>query len=232
MDNLDSVMNQAAEAAANYSPAVIDQAVENLPTQYQQAAPPAARPSMDNLLNNAGITVDEYVYPDKAGVKISKDMKGYLEEFEAIIDMADVIPISSFSSELNGNTTFVKSYDGVTVAGGGNYQLEVARLSRRPGSKNRGPTDTVEIPMELAKDVADPKKDSALVIAAGTMVGLTPSPTGIKEFTKLMKTLAKIDPNLTSDGRIKVTCVNKERSNTNGNNWGVIAFENIEVLED
>jgi hypothetical protein len=223
-------MTQAAKAAANFSPAVIDAAVDNLPTQYQQAAPPAARPSIQNMLDNAGITVDEYVYPDKAGCKISKDMKGYLDDFEAIIDMSEVIAISSFSSELGGNTTFVKSYDGVTAQGGGNYQLELARLSRRAGSKNRGPTDTVEIPMELSVDVKDPK--STLTFDAGTLVGLTPSPTGVKEFNKLLKTLAKIDPNLTVEGRVHVKCVNKERTNTNGNTWGVIAFELIAVLDD
>lgn len=231
MDALDNVMNQAQTAADNYTPtADVQDAVENLPAttnagNYQ----PPVKPSVGGILANAGIIVDEYVYPDKAGVKISKDMKGYLDDFEAIIDMSEVVPILSFSSELNGNSSFVKSYDGQTTNGGGNFQLECARLSRRPGAKNRGPFDTVEIPLELAKDVKDPK--STLTFDAGTEVGLTPSPTGVKEFAKFLKALSDVNPDLTTTGRVRVKAHNKFRDNRNGNEWGVVAFELLEVLE-
>lgn len=221
-------MNQAQAAAENFTPATQED-TPNLPAQYNQAPPPATRPSVQGVLSNTGIIVDEYVYPDKAGLKISKDMKGYLDDIEVTIDMSEVVPIASFSSELNGNSTFLKSYDGVSTPGGGNFQLEQQRLSRRPGSKNRGPFDTVEIPMVLTSEVKDPK--STLAYDAGTEIGLTPSPTGIKEFAKLLKALARIDPNLTSDGVVKVKAINKFRQNSNGNEWGVIAFELIEVVE-
>lgn len=224
MDNLDAVMNQAAAAAANHQPPV----EVNLPAEAPRSAPPAA-PSVGNILQNSGIIVDEYVYPDKAGLKISKDMKGYLDDFEATINMADVVPIISFSSELNGNTTYVKSYDGQTSPGGGNFALECQRLERRPGSKNRGPYDTVEIPLVLTKDVKDPK--SALTFDEGTEIGLTPSPTGVKEFAKFLKTLAKTNPALTSSGVVKVKVINKQRTNRNGNEWGVIEFELLGVVE-
>lgn len=229
MNALDNVMDAAAAAAKDFVPPAIDD-VENLPATREAYSPPAAAPSVQGMLDNTGIMVDEYVYPDKAGFKISKDMKGYLDDAEVIIDMSEVVPIISFSSELNGSSSFGKSYNGQTTPGGGNFQLECARLSRRPGSKNRGPFETVEIPMALAKAIKDPK--STLTFDEGCEVGLTPSPTGVKEFAKFLKGLAKTDPALTTTGRLKVKIVNKFRSNSKGNEWGVIAFELIEVLKD
>lgn len=230
MNALDSVLDQAANAASNFAPPTAFVA-ENLPAVAPQTSNlPTTAPSVSGVLHNAGIVVDEYIYPDKAGLKVSKDMKGYLDDIEVVIDMAEVLAILSFSAELNGNTTFLKSYNGVTTPGGQNFQNECAKLARQPGTKCRGPFETVEIPMTLAKEVKDPK--SSLVFDEDLEVGLTPSPTGVKEFAKFLKVLAKRDPSLTTDGRVRVKLVNKMRSNRNGNEWGVISFELLEVLED
>lgn len=227
---LDNVLDTAAAAAAAHTPASAPDTNLTLVADTGTAvAPAAAAPSMDSFRQNAGIMVDEYLYPDKAGLKISKDMKGYLDDFTVIIDMSEVVPISSFSAEINGASTFLKSYNGVTTVNGQNYQMEQQRLSRQPGAKCRGPFDTVEIPLVLAEDVKDPK--SNLTFDEGTEIGLTPSPTGTKEFQRFLKALAKQDPALAEDGVLKVKVIGKPRKNSNGNEWGVAAFELIEVVE-
>src|SRR3546814_20235448 len=81
------------------------------------------------------------------------------------------------SSDL-GNTTFVKSYDGVTTSGGQNFMAELARL-QKTNDKVDGPYDTVEIPFEIADDVKDPK--SSAVFEARLETGYTPSLNGYKD---------------------------------------------------
>src|SRR3546814_12562447 len=78
--------------------------------------------------------------------------------------MSDVVVISQIRANTGGNTTFVKSYDGVTTSGGQNFMAELARL-QKTNDKVDGPYDTVEIPFELADDVKDPK--SRAVFEAG-----------------------------------------------------------------
>src|SRR3546814_15379870 len=111
-------------------------------------------------------------------------MKGRLDEVVGIVEMSDVVVISQIRANTGGNTTFVKSYDGVTTSGGQNFMAELARL-QKTNDKVDGPYDTVEIPFELADDVKAPK--SSAVFEAGLEIGYTPSLTGSSEERRVGK---------------------------------------------
>lgn len=222
-DALNDVLAQAQAAAATF---VQPQGAGN--TNALTAAPTTtnalAKPSMESALTGGGMTVDEYLQSKAEGFRISKEMKGLLEEIVVDIDMTDVTFIYSSRHESGGQTKFLKSYDGVTTDSGQNFQAAINAAAAGPGVKSSGIYQSVEIPCELVEDVKDPK--STLVVHAGTMVGITPSVTGFKEFQKWLKKLAKEDPSLLKNTiRAKVT--HMKRTNSNNNEWGVVTFEKI-----
>ena len=221
---LDAVLANAKTAAANYTPPAVQDAQTNAPAVVGSSGG-LARPSMDAIVNGGGITVDEYLQSKAEGFRISKDMKGLLEEIVVEIDMSDVVPIYQSRHETNGSTTFIKSYDGVTTSMGGNFEQAVANANA-VNLKNTGVYSSAEIPVELAVDAKDPK--TSLVIHAGTMIGITPSLTGFKEFQKFCKALTKKDPNLVN-AVIKAKIKHLKRTNSNNNEWGVVEFEYLEA---
>lgn len=222
---LDNVMAQAeAAAAAHHVPEVATYQPPAL--QQQQGGVPMKR-TLQSANDNAGILVENYLLPKTEGLKIGNDMKGLLDEVVAILDMSDVVVISQIRANTGGNTTFVKSYDGVTTSGGQNFMAELARL-QKTNEKVDGPYDTVEVPFELAEDVKDPKGSE--VYEEGLELGYTPSLTGYKEFQRFMKKLSKEDPALLG-ARLKVKLIHEKKTNSKNNEWGVVRFELLEVLD-
>ncbi len=227
-NQLDNVMAAAEAAAANYVPAVpaIANNDNTIGIVNTGGGGGLARPSAESAMDSAGMTVDEYLTMKQGGggFKIGKDMKGLLEELVVEIDLDDVAYIWSCRSELNGATTFIKSYDGLTTSTGANFSYDVQRLKNVPGAKTTEPYQTAEIPATLVSDVEDPKKDSNVVIHEGATVGITPSMTGFKEFQKFLKKLRRDNPDALRDTvRVKLTSVDK--TNSKNNTWGVLQFE-------
>lgn len=215
---LDTIMNEAEAAAANFQPPV------PLPVNVPVAAnnnQPLAKPSMDNFLDTGGMDVDQYFRVKPDGIRIGDDMKGLVDEVIVELDMREVTPIYSSRHESGGSTKFIKSYDGATTPSGENFQQLVAQFTAS-NQKSSGIYQTVEIPVTLVNDVTDPK--SKLTFDAGTRVGLTPSVTGFKSYQKFAKELRRNDPSLLSQ-TLKVKLTHRQRKNTTGNEWGVVDFE-------
>lgn len=222
---LAAVMDNAAAAAAAAP------AVENslIPTNtsagnltVQQNSLPAARPSLDSMIDSAGMTVDEYLTIKDAGFRLG-DMKGYFKEFEATLDLSEVVAIFSVRANRSGSTTFIKSYDGVTTPQGQNFDLEIRKL-QATNDKVDGPYQTSEIPVTLTTEVTDGK----VKFDAGTTVGITPAITGVKFFTKFLKQVRAAG---LSDKTLRVRIVHTPQSNAKGNEWGVAAFELLGAAE-
>lgn len=184
------------------------------------------RPSAEAAMDNASMIVNEYLTMKQGGggFKIGKEMKGLLEEITVEIDLSDVAYIRSCRSELNGATTFIKSYDGLTTSTGENFAYKIQMLKNLPGTKTTDAYDSAEIPAVLLHDVEDPKKDSNVVIHEGATIGITPSMTGFKEWQKFLKAVRKLDPNLLHQ-LVKVKLTSVDKTNSKNNTWGVLQFE-------
>jgi len=208
---LDSVIDQATTAA--------DSATSNtggaLVAQPQQGTAVAtSRPSLDDMADNSGMTVDAYLSVKEAGLRIDKE--AYFQEAEVTIDLTAVVPIFSVRANRGGSTTFIKSYDGRMTSQGENFQQATQRL-QASHDKVDGPYQTAEIPVVLLKDVPGAKK--------GQTLGITPAITGVKFWTKFYKELREKGLS-TSTVKAKITCV--PQTNKNGNEWGVVGFELID----
>lgn len=211
---LDSVLGQAQQAADTLAAQQNQLAPAN--TQGTAVAPAAAtRPSLDDMADNAGITVDAYLSVKEAGLRIDKNE--YFQSTEVLINLAKCVPIFSVRANQGGSTTFIKSYDGVTTSQGQALSAAIAQL-RATHTKVDGPYQTVEIPVELLKDVPGAKK--------GQTLGITPAITGVKFWTKFYKELREKSLQA-SVVKAKITCI--PQTNKNGNEWGVVGFELIEA---
>lgn len=226
-NQLDNVMAAAEAAAANYNPSVPAIANnDNAISLVSNTGGGLSRPSAESAMNSAGMTVDEYLTMQQGGggFRIGKEMKGLLDELVVEIDLEEVAYIWSCRSELNGATTFIKSYDGLTTSTGANFAFDVQRLKNVPGSKTTEPYQSAEIPATLLEDVADPKTGSSVVIPEGTSIGITPSMTGFGEFQKFLKKLRRENPDALND-TVKVKLVAVDKTNSKNNKWGVLQFE-------
>jgi hypothetical protein len=211
---LAAVMDQAAQASSQFQAPVPAQM--NGGSAVQQYAP-VQRPSLDSMADSSGIIVDAYLTAKDAGFKIDKG--AYFKEFKATIDILECAPILSVRATTGGNTTFIKSYDGVMTSQGENFQQAVSRLTAT-STKVDGPYQTVEIPVTLLQDVDGAKK--------GQRLGITPAITGVKFWTAFYNELRQ--KNLTG-AKVEVLVKHKYMTNKNGNEWGVAEFELIKQVE-
>lgn len=215
---LSRVLDQAAEAAAN-APAPTQNAL--VPSNGN--LPAAARPSIDSLVDSAGITVDAYLTLKYEGFRLG-DNKTLFSEFVAFLDLDEVVPISQVRATSGGQTTFLKSYDGNMTPQGQNFQQAIESLRAR-SDKLDGPYTTSEIPLTVAEDF----KVGSETIKAGTVIGTTPPQTGVKFFAKFIRELREQG---LEGQRVKVRIVHTPQTNRNNNEWGVVTFELIEAASE
>lgn len=208
---LAAVMDQAADASANFQAPVPAQQ-----TAVQQYAP-VQRPSLDAMADSAGIAVDLYLTAKDAGFKIDKG--DYFKDFKATIDITECAPILSVRATTGGNTTFIKSYDGVMTSQGESFAQATARL-QATSTKVDGPYQTVEIPVTLLQDVPGAKR--------GQRLGITPAITGVKFWTQFYNELRSKG---LQGAKVEVLIKHRYMTNKNGNEWGVAEFEFIKEVE-
>jgi len=211
---LAAVMDQAQQAAGSFqAPVPAQQMGGNAVQQYT----PTQRPSLDAMADSAGITVDLYLTAKDAGFKIDKG--AYFKDFKATIDITECAPILSVRATTGGNTTFIKSYDGVMTSQGESFAQATARL-QATSTKVDGPYQTVEIPVTLLQDVDGAKK--------GQRVGITPAITGVKYWTAFYNELRQRG---LQNAKVEVLIKHKYMTNKNGNEWGVAEFEFVKEVE-
>ncbi len=220
---LSRVMDQAQQAAENFqAPAVVT------PQTTAVATGGAPRPSLDSVMDSAGISVDGYLSLKYEGISYG-DVKGLFDEAIVSINVSDIVAITQVRATLGGNTVFFKSYDGVTTHDGSNFSAAV-EAKRAQGAQIAGPYQTAEVPMTLLEDIVlfDKGKESAR-IPSGTKMGTTPPLTGVKYLSAFLKKLR--EQGLMAE-TVKVKLVHIPRTNANNNNWGVTDFQLLGVIED
>lgn len=210
---LDRVMDQADEASRSLVPS---QPAPQALTPYQ----PATRPSLEGMADSAGIQVDAFLTVKDTGFRLGDNKSPMFKEALVRINMNEVVPIISVRANRAGNTTFIKSYDGISTSQGQNFEQAIASL-RGSHDKVDGPYQTAEIPATLLEAAGGEKK--------GTTIGITPAITGVKFFTKFYNELRQLQLETAS---VDVKIVHTPQTNKNGNEWGVVAFELVGEAKD
>lgn len=221
MSKLDDILAAAKEGAANLPATQAQTGGTNL----TQTSPSGTNMSTEAFLNGGGLDVDGYVSVNEFGIRLVKDWKGFLDSFEATIDLSDVTYFKGIQKTIGKNVEYAKTYDGVTTAKGESWEAIKTQFmaeSQKPAS----PYDGAEIPVTLVQGYDDGKGGKA--VEADTTLGITTSITAFKPWQKFHKKLAKagmIDASI----RVKISAV--ARKNAAGQDYGVYDFELLEVLD-
>lgn len=205
---LDRVLENAETAASNL-PAV------SAPQAVAPVASAPTRPSLAAMADSAGIQVDEYLTVKDTGFRLGDAKAKLFTTAKVRINLNEVAPISAIRATRGGNTTFIKSYDGVTTSQGQSFALAESN-ARSVSDKVDGPYQSAEIPATLLDETGGSK--------AGTRIGITPSITGVKFFTKFYNELRQAG---LENSIVDVTINHSLQTNKNGNEWGVVEFELI-----
>lgn len=222
MGKLDDVLAAAkagaADAGSNGTALVQTSGGGNLPATTDMSA--------EAFLNSGGMDVDGYISVNEFGIRLNKNWKGFLDEFEATIDLTDVVYAYGVQKTVGKNVEYAKTYDGRTTATQGNWAETVEKF-KAESQKDATPYRLAEIPLTLTQGYEDPKGGNA--IEADTTLGITTSVTAFKPWQKFHKKLMKAG---LGEATVKVKVKHSPRSNAAGQNYGVYDFELLEVVED
>jgi hypothetical protein len=182
--------------------------------------------SLDAFLNPGGMECDSYVNVSAAGIKLDKDWMGYLDEFEAILNLSEVQFFIGIRKEVGSQVSYAKSYDGQTTARNENFAAvvdEFKRTSQKPADTYRG----ADIPLTLTQGYKDPKGKGE--IEADSIVGLTTSITGFRPFAAFAKKLRTAG---LANTPVRVRVKHSPRKNAQNQPYGVCEFDVIETLAE
>lgn len=220
-DAIAAAKAKAAEAA----PQSPEQAMTQTTAGNLVPAAPAATPARmtaSSFLQNARVSVDAFLKVNEFGLSVGTERE-LINDFDAEIKLSEV----QFCQQIRfGNPVqYYKTYDGVTCTDStGRSWLEAQALAKRTDpSKKTDPFMTADLVIRPVEDVKG-QKTGKVMAEAGTVLGHTPSYTGVEELSKLLKAVAAAggDP---EKAHIRVRVSSQEKTNKNGNNWGVVTFE-------
>jgi hypothetical protein len=222
LSNLDAVLAAAKAQSTNLVP--LTPQTPALTPNTGGGAVAAYNMNEDAFLNPGGMEVASYIQVKEGGIKLAKEWDGFVDEFEAIIDLSEVQFFMGIRKEVGSTVSYAKTYDGQSTPRGENFAVLVEQFKRdsqKPADVYRG----ADIPMTLVADVADPKKKGAL--EAGTVVGLTTSITGFKPWAAFQKKLANAG---FGKAQIKVKVTHSVRKNAANQGYGVCEYSLVEIL--
>lgn len=227
MSSIDDAIAAAEAAAAN-----TQTGTEVATTQGGALANPAAGGAVDmglgSFLKSGGINPDKWIQVKDTGLKLDKNEKATIDQFEGDIDFSQVKLFVGLRIALPGNKyEYIKSYDGRTEAKTGqNWNAAVAEANARavaPNSTYRG-ADILIVP---SKDI----KQGGTTIPAGTKLGYTTSITGFAPFQTLLAQLVndgdvQVGANDTLSGTVTVKVTHETKKNADYE-WGVLNFAKV-----
>jgi hypothetical protein len=182
--------------------------------------------SEDAFLSANGMEVVSYLVVKDAGIKLSKDWQGYIDEFEATIDLSEVALFMGIRKEVGTNVTYAKTYDGVSTHRTGEPFSTTVENFKRDSTKPADVYRGADIPMTVTQDYTDAK--SKKTIEAGTRVGLTTSITGFKPWAAFKK---KLNDAGFGKSTVRVKVTHSPRTNQNNQEYGVCEFTLLEVIQ-
>jgi hypothetical protein len=226
MASLEETMAAAREAAQNLPATTTQDSTAVATTAPQQTY----SVGLDEFTTGGGIRPDKWIQVKDAGIRIDREDKAYISEFEGELDLSTVALFMGSRAEFAGNNVvYAKSYDGVTTTKGENFNAVVAEFKAN-SLKDASPYRGADVLIELTDDVTQGKA----VIPAGTKIGYSTSITGFGPFQNFLQTMVKAGkarsgPNGSIIGdtiRVKVT--HELRTNKAKQDYGVLQFSLVE----
>lgn len=222
--SIDAVIQKAQEAAAQVAGGVPAAAPA---TSVPTAA--AGNPLTLGDLASGSLDVDTWLKVNAFGLLIGNSEELF-SEIEVTIDTDE---IQLFRGIRYGNPArYKRTYDGVTVAGGGGLWIQALEEAREvdPNVREYRGADLVFTLRETLKG----KKDK-VIAEEGTRLGHSTSVTGWKPFLQFVRDISKmglpINDRGIPSGVFNLTLGFTTQKNDKGS-WGVLAFNDIQRVDD
>lgn len=186
---------------------------------------PASKLTMASMPGSS-MSVDMWIKVKEDGLKLG-DNPGLIESLLVSIDMTDgrgFTPKLGIKAGTGGSTTYFYTTDGVNAIGGGSWANAVQKAVHI--QSNAREYRCVDLPFRLEEDWAPKGKPP---VKAGTSLGYTTSTTNWGNWEKFYQEVAAA--NLLGQ-RVSVRIGSEPRTNKNGNNWGVMTFELLGLLDE
>ncbi len=220
MNSLSETMAAAREAAANL-PATQDATGTDLApaNTYSQDF----STGLDDFLTGGGIKPDKWLQVKDMGIRIDRDEKQYITEFEGDLDLSQILLFWGSRAEFAGNkVVYAKSYDGKLTVKGEPFGQVVAEFKAN-SLKDASPYRGADVVVQLTEDVTQGKS----VIPAGTKVGYSTSITGFAAVQNLLAAMKKAGRlrDIGDGDTIRVKVKHEMRTNAAKQDYGVLLFE-------
>lgn len=173
--------------------------------------------SMDDLLQDGGITVDAWLKVDQHGIHIGGKKPIQEEVLGLQLDLAAVR--AKYSIKYSNPPIYKHTYDHQVSSEGEAWAL-VCQRAQQVDNKARE-YRSADIPLIVTNDIPGTKGE--MLAEADQTLGLTLSTTAWKYWERFFNSLAKAGVDLKSD--VVTINLRYEVINRNGNTWGVPTFE-------
>lgn len=213
---------KAAQQQSSQAVATVDKAAGGAVQSYQA---PAKKYELDDL-DNGSLAVDGFIQAKFEGLSFKMQdeslTKGTTIVEEALVTLTLGEDLTVFKGAKYGNkpTTYIKTFDGVKEARSG-QSWESAMAKAKLADPNAYEYTGADIAMVAYEDIKDVK--GKLVVPAGTSIGHSTTPTGLKSLKALRKAIETAG--LVQD-KVIVKITNTPTSK-GGNDWGILTFELI-----
>jgi predicted NUDIX family NTP pyrophosphohydrolase len=219
--SLQSAMQAAKDAAATTDVATVDQNNGSV-VQYGTG--------LDDFLTS-NMQVDSWIQVKDAGIKLNRDERAFIDEFEGELDLDSIQLFVGLRAEFAGNQVeYRQSTDGgKTTTKGENFGAILAKW-KETSVKDVSPYRGANMTIILTEDVVQGKT----TIPAGTKIGYTTPVTGFYPFQALLKNLAAdgkvqdVGGGRVSGGRVKVRFTHEAKQNKQKQEYGVLNMEAID----
>lgn len=217
----------AAEAAAQNMGEAQVPATQNGGTALAPASGGAVDMGVTSFLKSGGISPDKWIQVKDTGMKLDKNEKATIDEFEGVIDFSNVKLFQGLRIALPGNKyEYIKTYDGRTESKSGqNWAAAIADGNNRAIAQNN-PYRGADILIVLDAAVTQGKT----TIPAETKLGYTTSITGFAPFQSFLASLIEAgevsvgQDGMTLSGEVRVKVTHETKSNSDYE-WGILTFE-------
>jgi len=226
MPSIQETMDAARNASANV-PATQDATGTALATSA-----PAQQDfgtSFDDFLNGGGLRPDKWLQVKDAGIRIDRDTRDYISEFEGLLDLSTVKFFWGARAEFAGNNVqYAKSYDGKITDKGENFNAVLAEFKAN-SMKNADPYRGADILITLDAPLMQGKTE----IEAGTKVGYSTSITGFAPFQSFIQSMVKQGKARSVNGQIdgevvRVKVTHRVGVNAKKQEYGILDFALID----
>ena len=228
IDNINSMIAQAREAAATAAAQVPAAVNSNLPAT---AAPvTGGRPvSMREMVAEAGVRADHFMKVSPAGFLIGKDTKSFQDELEVEFRLNAAKPY--WGLRFGNPAKYLKSYDRMVDARTKKSWATVIAECTAADPRCTGDYPALELAFTLCQDVL--AKDGSKLAEKGQTVGWNSSITNWALWTQFIEPYFNlIDAGIITDNTLVRGKVIHTQRTKDGNTWGLLDFADFQVVED